>query len=509
MEHPGETDDTAARAEAHGRASGDEAVMWRALFRDFGQSDRALQQQIRQTVVAAIESGRLQAGARMPSSRRLAEVLDIARNTAVLAYAQLVEEGFLVARERSGYYVATAGRRTAPPESGSSPGEALWTARLARHPAAERNIVKPRDWLRYPYPFIYGQFDPTLFPTNDWRECARSALSVSEIHNWARDLVDGDDSELVDQLRLHVLPRRGIWVSPDEIIITLGAQQALFMLADLLVTPETRVGVENPGYPDARNIFGLRTRHVVPLPVDSGGLVCGPSLAGVDLVMVTAASHCPTTVPMGPQRREDLLREAAERDILVVEDDYEGDLVAEAGGLQSLKAADRAGRVLYIGSLSKSLAPGLRLGYVVAPAPVVRELRALRRLMLRHPPLNNQRAAALFLSLGHYRAHLRRISAGLGRRAEVLSQALARHLPGHVGHGVAGGSSFWVEGPETLDSGQLARAAAARGVLIEPGEIFFSGPDAPRRFYRLGFGSIPAERIEAGIAALAQAAREA
>ncbi len=395
------------------------------------------------------------------------------------------------------------------PEGASQAGDSVWQARLARHPAAERNIVKPRDWLRYPYPFIYGQFDPTLFPTNDWRECARSALSVTEIHNWARDLVDGDDSELVDQLRLHVLPRRGIWVSPDEIIITIGAQQALFMLADLLVTPETRVGIEDPGYPDARNIFGLRTRRVVPLPVDDGGLVCGEALAGVDLVMVTAASHCPTTAPMGTQRREELLRQAEARDILIVEDDYEGDLVSEAGGLQSLKAADRGGRVLYIGSLSKSLAPGLRLGYVVAPAPVVRELRALRRLMLRHPPLNNQRAAALFLSLGHYRAHLRRIAVGLGRRADVLTAALARHLPDHRGHGVSGGSSLWVQGPTSLDAGRLARAAAGRGVLIEPGEIFFAGPDAPRNFYRLGFGSIPAERIEPGIAALAQAAREA
>jgi GntR family transcriptional regulator/MocR family aminotransferase len=122
MEHPAEIEDSTSHADPPGRGPGDEAVMWRALFRDFGQSDRPLQQQIRQTVVAAIEAGRLQAGARMPSSRRLADVLDIARNTAVLAYAQLVEEGFLVARERSGYYVATAGRRTSPSRGGVTGG---------------------------------------------------------------------------------------------------------------------------------------------------------------------------------------------------------------------------------------------------------------------------------------------------------------------------------------------------------------------------------------------------
>jgi GntR family transcriptional regulator / MocR family aminotransferase len=492
---------------AAARALRDEAAMWRALFRDFGTSGRPLQQQIRQTVVAAIETGRLHPGARMPSSRRLADVLDIARNTAVLAYAQLVEERFLVSRERSGYYVAAHGRNGTPAPPPADPVAQAWEARFAHRPADQRNIVKPADWLRYPYPFIYGQFDPTLFPTNDWRECARSALSVSEIHKWARDLVDGDDPELVDQLRLHVLPRRGIWASPDEIIVTIGAQQALFMLADLLVTPARRVGVEDPGYPDARNIFGMRTSRVVPLPVDSGGLVVGDELEGLDLLVVTAGCHCPTGARMAQPRRDALLQAAEEHDVLVVEDDYEGDLASDAGGVMSLKAADRSGRVVYVGSLSKTLAPGLRLGYVVASAPVIRELRALRRLMLRHPPLNNQRAAALFLSLGHYRAHLRRVGAGLAGRAEVLAGALDRHLPAHRWACRDGRSSAWIEGPEGLEAGRLARAAADRGVLIEPGEIFFAGAERPARFYRLGFGSIPAERIEAGIAALAQAER--
>ena len=170
---------------------------------------------------------------RSPSSRQLARNLGVARNTVLLAYQQLVDEGVLEARERSGYFVkpfdsslACAKRMTkAEPEPAID-----WHPHLAITPGGQRNIDKPLDWLNFPYPFLYGQSDPTLFPINDWRECARQALSVLEIRGWAADLVDGDDPELVEQIRTRVLPRRGIWAGADEIMITLGAQQALYLL---------------------------------------------------------------------------------------------------------------------------------------------------------------------------------------------------------------------------------------------------------------------------------------
>jgi GntR family transcriptional regulator/MocR family aminotransferase len=163
--------------------------------------------------------------------------------------------------------------------------------------------------------------------------------------------------------------------------------------------------------------------------------------------------------------------------------------------------------VLYVGSLSKVLAPGLRLGYIIAPPEVVRELRALRRLMLRHPPSNNQRAAALFLGLGHYKAHIRRLGASLGSRATQLDAAIKKHLPDFsflLGEGV---SSCWLKGPDDLDGQALAAAAQKLGVLVETGDIFFMGEHPPKNFLRLGFSSIPADRIEPGILALATAYR--
>jgi len=487
---------------------GDEPVIWEALFRNFSYSGRSLQVQIRQMIVAAIETGRIPRRARMPSSRELSAILGVARNTVVLAYQQLVDEGFLESRERSGYFITgQIGEQNQTPQQ---PAPILnrenapdWSDRFSIRPSVRRNIVKPREWLSYPYPFLYGQFDPSLFPTNDWRECARGALSVLEIHNWARDHVDGDDPELIDQLRLHVLPRRGIWASADEIIVTLGAQQALYLLARLLVTGNDSVGVEDPGYPDARNIFSTMTNDVRGFPVDDKGLIVSDELKTCDYLYVTPGHQCPTSVTMPIERRKALLDLAVKNDIVLIEDDYETELLPDTRETPSLKSLDQSGRVLYIGSLSKVLAPGLRLGYIIAPAEVTRELRALRRLMLRHPPSNNQRAAALFLGLGHYKAHVRRLGTSLRQRASVLESAIKSHLPEFTIRYGLGVSSCWLEGPKDFDGVSAAKAAVAKGVLVEPGDIFFMQDDPPKNYLRLGFSSIPVERIEAGIAALA------
>jgi GntR family transcriptional regulator/MocR family aminotransferase len=499
------------RGSRRAKEPGESGFNWGVLFRRFAPSQRSLQVQIRQMIVAAIEERRLVGNARMPSSRELALSLGVARNTVVLAYRQLVDEGFLESRERSGYFVSdldlvgASPHARARPLAGSHAGPD-WPDRFELTPSRQRNIVKRLDWLRYPFPFLYGQFDPSLFPTNDWRESARGALSVLEIQNWARDLIDGDDPELIDQLRVHVLPRAGIFAPPEEIIVTVGAQQALFMLAQLFLRKDTRIGIENPGYPDARNIFGMLSDRVMPLTVDAHGLVPSPAVSDCEYVYVTTAHQCPTTVTMPLQRRERLLELARQKDVVLIEDGYESELSGE-NHAPALRSLDADGRVVYVGSFSKILAPGLRLGYVVAPQPVARELRALRRLMLRHPPSNNQRAAALFLGLGHYKSHLRRVTHALNERAELLETALERHLPHFRRLRGAGASSYWLEGPPSLDGLELAREAEKGGVLIEPGDVFFRGEAPPRHYLRLGFTSISRERIEPGIAALGRAAR--
>ena len=264
-----------------------DALFWGALFRGIERGGAFLQLQIRQIIVAAIEDGRLPLGMRMPSSRDLASVLKVSRNTVVIAYEQLVDQNLLVSRQRSGYFVAGLPKRFSDnagrPIEAASCDDQKWISRFALRPSAHRNIVKPADWQSYPYPFIFGQFDPSLFPTNDWRESARAALSVPEINNWARDLIDGDDRALIEQLQLQVLPRRGIHARSDEIMMTMGAQHALYLIAKLFVAPHTHVGIEDPGYPDARNIFRMLTPNVAPLPIDNQGLTADQGFAGCTL----------------------------------------------------------------------------------------------------------------------------------------------------------------------------------------------------------------------------------
>jgi len=334
------------------------------------------------------------------------------------------------------------------------------------------------------------------------------SLNVTDIREWAPDRITLDDDSLVQQIRTRVLPRRGVWASSDEVIVTVGAQHAVYMLADLLVRETTRVAIEDPGYPDARNIFGSRTPHIVPLPVDGEGLVVDDRLRGCDYVYATPSHQCPTGVTMPLARREALLALANESDLVIIEDDFESENRFNGDPIPALKSLDHNDRVIYVGSLSKSLAPGLRLGYIVAPPALIAELRALRRLMLRHPPAFTQRAFALFLSLGHYDAQLRRLALAQRERSAVLLEALARHLPQCRVTPTSGGGSLWVRLPDGVSATALTEAAMARGVLLEPGDVFFACDTAPAGHLRLGYQAIEARHIEAGVRELAAALQD-
>jgi GntR family transcriptional regulator/MocR family aminotransferase len=384
-----------------------------------------------------------------------------------------------------------------------APRAAAWEARLKLRPAAQRNIVKPANWQDLPFPFIYGQFDASLFPLAQWRECAMESMHVSAVRSWAPDHIDRDHEPLLDEIQQRLLPARGIWARREEILVTAGAQQATFLLAQLLVGPRTAVGVEDPGYPDARNNFLLRSATVVPLPVDGEGLVVDARLARCRYVYVTPSHQCPTTVTMPVARREKLLAHCDQHDIVVIEDDHESELNFRNQPSPALKSLDTNGRVIYLGSLSKTLAHGLRIGYVVAPARLIDELRALRRLMVRHPPTNNEHTAARFIKHGFHESFVRKLNLAYRQRADLMKAALTRELPAARWSEAAGGSALWVRLPRGADTRLLARRALAEGIVIEPGDVFFHR-EGSRAQMRLGYSSIPPDRIGPGIARLAR-----
>lgn len=484
--------------------------MWRRLFRRFDDRNSTLQTRLQDMLVHALAEGFIAPGAPLPSSRGLALALGMSRTTVTLVLQDLCDKGWIQARSRSGYFagndpatapLASVTQRSATVDAG------LWDSRIKRRPSAQRNIRKPADWQQQPYPFIYGQWDVGLFPFRDWRSCVLESLQAQSVRRWAVDHIDRDEDSLVTQIHGRLLPARGIWVERDEILVTNGAQHASYLLASVLMDAGTRIGMEDPGYPDARNVFALRGAQVLPVPVDADGLVPGPALAQCNYVYLTPSHQCPTTVTMSLERRMAVLEQARAHDIVLLEDDHESELNFAGRPTPALKSLDADGRVLYLGSLSKTLAHGLRLGYLVAPAPLVRELRAMRRLMTRHVSTNNQQAAASFIAHGFHDAYVRRLNAAYKERSRVLIAALAQHAPALQPMPTLGGSALWVQGPQGLDTDALAARLLARGVVIEPGAVFYAdAPPACNRM-RIGYSSIAVDRIDAGVRLLAEALR--
>lgn len=484
-------------------------ALWLQLFELPEQPGLPLQARLRAAVVREIQAGRLAPGTALPSSRDLAKLLGLGRNTVTAAYQQLVDDGFLQARPRSGIFVDALAREATAEEATAMPATAGarapdWGQRVLRSLQGKPTLSKPERWRDYPFPFVYGHHDPQLFPVEDFRECCSRSLARASLEHWTPDFETEDVPDLVEQLRLRVLPKRGVFALPEEILITVGAQQAFHLLAEALFDERTRVGFEEPGYPHARNCFGLREPRWLPLRVDDDGLVVD-ELPALDYVFVTPTQQSPTTATLSLERRRELLQRAEQQNLVLIEDDYEAENLHEGAPIAALKSLDRSGRVIYVGSIAKSLAPALRLGYIVAPRALVAELRLLRHVIVRHPSAFLQHAYALYLSLGHHESHARRLNQAMRARLAAAAEALQRELPDFVFRQPQGGASVWVQAPDWVDAAELALEARRVGVLIEAGDVFFQDPPYPCNYFRLRLSSIAPERIPAGVAALAQA----
>lgn len=463
-----------------------------------------LQSQIQQMIAQGILSGRFRTSEKLPSSRKLAAHLGVSRITVTLAYTELQASDYLTSRGRSGYFVS----ENAPDPPAFQPQKETrdtidWSRAIGQRFTGGEALTKPLDWAGYKYAFIYGQADPTLFDHSNWRHCALQALGQKDFRPLTADYYDQDDPELIEFIARHTLPRRGIVAKPSEILITLGAQNALWLTAQILLTQRRTAAIEDPCYPALRDILTQSRCHLRPIPVDRDGLPPEQVPASADVIFTTPSHQCPTSATMPLPRRRALLKRAAEIDALIVEDDYEFEMSFLAAPSPALKSLDDEGRVIYVGSFSKSLFPGLRLGYLVGSEPFIREARALRASVLRHPPGHIQRTAAYYLSLGHYDALIRKMGRALAERRAVMQQAIDENGLTVAGRGVHGGSSFWMQAPPGTDAATLAEALLSRDVLIEPGASFFNGPGRPSEFYRLAYSSIPSDRIPEGIARIA------
>ncbi|PCJ45566.1 MAG: GntR family transcriptional regulator [Gammaproteobacteria bacterium] len=470
--------------------------------------DESLQRQIRQNLVEGILTGSFSPGSRLPSSRKLAQQLKVSRNTVVLVYQSLMDEGYIISRQRSGIYVSDEFQKgrinfqhTSTKNKRTSNNQSRFKGNLAT--TNERSF--PSTWRKYRYPFIDGKFDSSLYPVKEWRDANNKANATNEIVQWSELHTLEDDPMLVDEIRTKILPRRGIQSPAEEILITVGNQQALHLICMLFVDKTTTVAVEEPGYPEFRDLLLLQGAGLVHQSVDDKGIVVDDNLDSCNIIYTTPSHQTPTSITMSLARRDELLQKAKQQDLLIIEDDFEFESNFLGQPHPALRSLDKDNRVVYVSCLSKVLVSGVQIGFIVADRDVIIELRKIRKMILRNPPYNNQRAVAYFLSLGYYDAFMMHLHKTFFERWLSLREALNIYLPNCINTGpIQGGTAYWITGPEQLDGDYLREKAAEEGILIEPVKRYFASSNYPENCFRLGITSIPNDRIQQGVKKLAQ-----
>ncbi|WP_423463977.1 PLP-dependent aminotransferase family protein [Promicromonospora sp. MS192] len=442
----------------------------------------------------ALTTGRVPAGERLPSTRDLARDLGVSRASVATAYERLVAEGFLESRPGAGTY-ATEAANDAPPArrrgAGALRPRAGW--HWSPRPTSADAAAPDHD-------FRVGIPDASLFPFDTWRRLLAAESRAGGPAAGAYGSPAGLPRFRAAVAR-YVSGARGVHAGPDDVIATTGAQQALDLVARVLLEPGDVVAVEDPGYPEARELFALHGARVVPVPVDAEGLVVDEIPERARLVYTTPSHQFPLGMPLSLARRRALLAHVRRHGTAVVEDDYDSEFRRTRRPLEPLQALDRDGRVVYVGTFSKSLLPGLRAGYLVAPPSLRDALLAARQLTDGHGAVHVQAALARFLDDGLLARHVRKASARYAERHEILLDALAElpvePVPSAAGLHVA------AHLPEDggVDSRTLVARARRRSVALESLATYATGPH--RDGIVLGIGNAVTSSIRPGIRVLA------
>jgi GntR family transcriptional regulator/MocR family aminotransferase len=453
---------------------------------------------------AAILAGELPPGARLPPTRDLARAAGVARVTVVQAYRQLAAEGFIESRPGAGTHV-TAGLAASPAEEQPSSFRPQLTA-WGRRAVEVGHSARSAEGARPEIDFGLGRSFAELFPYDVWRRLLARYLSTDDAM-LSRYGSPAGFFPLRQAVADYLGRARGVRCTAEQVVIVSGAQQALDILARLVLNPGDEVVVETPGYRDAFTLFSLHGARLVGLPVDDHGLPVDriPTDCRARLAFITPTHQFPKGGTMPLVRRLALLAWARERGALIVEDDYDGDLRYEGHSLAALQGVDVDGRVVYLGTFSKVLFPALRLGYLVLPPPLVTPFVRAKDLVDRGAPTLTQAAVADFLAEGHFERHLRHLRRLYGLRRAALVAALGERLGGRVKlSAVAAGLHVMLYLEPHVDEAWLVGAAAERGVRVNPGAPYHLERPAPPSLL-LGFSGLNADEIVEGVSRLAEA----
>jgi GntR family transcriptional regulator / MocR family aminotransferase len=464
-----------------------------------GRGDLAAR--IYRQLLDAILDGRLRAGERLPPTRELARQLEVSRNTVATAYERLTAEGFLVGRVGAGTFVGTEPvtrmrSRAAPAGRGVQPRPSWRSA----SPLMARRDSEP------PYDFRVGMPDPSLFPLETWRRLVVRELRPSSLRSSAYADPAGR-ADLRDAIARYIGVSRSVRTGPDDVLVTSGAQQALDLVGRVLIEPGSIVVVEEPGYPPARALFESLGARVVGVPVDASGLDVSALPAAASLVYVTPSHQFPLGTPMTLARRTALLDWAERCGAVVAEDDYDSEFRFSDRPLEPLQSLDTGGRVVYVGSFSKTLLPGLRLGFLVAPASLQGALRAAKQLTDWHGEQTNQAALARLMDEGLLARHIRKAGREYAARRELILSALASDFGDWLSVvPSAAGLHVTARAVPGIDVDAVLTRAAAAGVIADSLAPYYCF-DEPQPGLVLGYGLAPRNRIPPGLALLRTAFR--
>jgi GntR family transcriptional regulator/MocR family aminotransferase len=477
----------------------------------------ALYQQLYHTLRNAILTGQLAPGTRLPSTRMLARELGVSRNTVLLAYDQLLAEGYVVGHTGSGTFVAAAlpdnlfsttqgTRRAACVSAAPAPRLSAYGERAAGAiPVPAPGPVLPFPAVRYD--FRYGVPAIEEFPHEVWRRLlARRARAAS-----LRSLYYGPPEGYVplrEAIADYLRRTRAVVCEPEQIVIVNGSQQALDLAARVLLDPGAGVVIEEPHYQGARQVFLAAGARLYTVPVDAEGLdvTALPDVAaGVRLAYVTPSHQFPSGVIMSLARRLALLTWAARMEAYVLEDDYDSEFRYAGRPVEAMQGLDRRGRVIYVGTFSKVLFPALRLGYLVLPKPLVQPFTAAKWLTDRHTATLEQEVLTDFIREGHFERHLHRSRTRNATRRAALLEALAEHLGAHVE--VSGANAgvhllLWLRDVPPSQVGGVIEEAARVGVGLYPVTPYYIEPPQ-RAGLLLGYAPMTEAEIRAGVRGLA------
>ncbi len=459
---------------------------------------RDLSGQIYQQIRAAILDGRLRAGELLPPSRELAERLRVARNTVSVTYDRLAGEGFVTGKVGAGTFVSTA---LLPPRQPGDQSDVDAAAGPLRPRAGWDTIPDPPNpaAVEPPFDFRPGLPDARLFPYETWRRLVSRELHPRGVGNGAYGDPAGH-AGLRTAIARHIGVSRGVRADAADIVITNGIQQAIDLVGRVLLDPGVCVAVEDPGYPPPRALLASLGARVVSVPVDAEGLVVDALPDDARLVYVSPSHQCPLGMAMSLRRRMALLAWTARQDAAIVEDDYDSEFRFAGHPIEPLHSLDRDGRVIYVGSFSKSLLPSLRLGFLVAPPSLHRALRTAKCLTDWHTPLPTQAALARLIDEGKFARHVRKMRAVYQARHRRITDVLKRDFAGVLEPiPSAAGLHLSAVCPVGTVAHVLAAARRARpmGVFVYTLSQFTVGTARPGLV--IGYGAIPLDRIDEGL----------